>query len=124
MKTLELYMMKDGSEDERLSYKDLAEYGESCRLARPEEMTLEAMTQMLDLCAEDCNAHDFVCVHRGLAAILMQEIGREAATKVMRRLVNYQGLHGLVGVCGEGDVENAEKELKLSLRDWSYWSLA
>jgi hypothetical protein len=120
MKTRQMYMVKeDGDEDERLS---CADYYPHIRDPDPEEVTLEAMAQLMDEAAEDCNAHDFVGVHRGLAAILFQEVGREKAGDIMRRLVNYEGLYGLVGICG-GDVENAEQELGVPLQDWSDWAL-
>lgn len=100
-----------------------ADYYPHMREPRPEEITLEALTDLMDLKAESCNAHAFVCVHRGLAAILFREVGRDAATRIMRRLVNYSGLHGLVGAYGQGDVRNAEEELGVSLHDWSEWRM-
>lgn len=115
-------MIRDDGETERLSFRNT--YASSVRDATDADATLEAMAQLLDEQAENCNAHDFVCVHRGLAAILFQEMGREAATRVMRRIVNYEGLYGLVGVCGKGNLETAEAELGMSLHDWSDWSLA
>jgi hypothetical protein len=120
-KVTKLYMNQESDGPELLGFKN--RYVDKSRPANPEEETLEAMAQLLDEQAENCNAHDFVCCHRGLAAILNQEVGRESATKVMRRLVNYEGLYGLVGVCGKGDVENAEKELKVPLNGWGDWSL-
>ena len=123
MKTIDLYMVKDDGDDAEKLHANPKYYPQQ-RLAKPEEITLEAMAQLMDEAAENCNAHDFVCVHRGLAAILFQEVGRDEATKVMRRLVNYTGLYGLVGVCGKGDVKTAEKELGVSLHDWSDWSLS
>lgn len=120
IKELQLYVVSEDGGPGFLSFK--TDYGK-VRKADPKDCTLEAMAQLLDERAENCNAHDFVCCHRGLAAVLFQVLGREAATKVMRRLVNYDGLHGMIGVCGEGDVERAEKELKVPLQDWSDWKL-
>jgi hypothetical protein len=108
---------------EELDAKRLSMRSEDARPAKDSEITLEALAQMMDEAAESCNAHDFVCVHRGLAVILFQELGRADATKVMRRLANYTGLYGMTGVCGEGDVEPAEKELGVSLHDWSDWKI-
>ncbi len=73
------------------------------------------MADMLDRSAENCNAHEFAGVHRKLAVLLRQEGGNELATRVMRRLVNYTGLYGLEGVCGQGDEELVAKELKADM---------
>ena len=83
-------------------------YAEQCRPATREEATLELMAECLDHDAENRNAHDFACSHLGLAALLIQEVGREAATKLMRRLAGYGGLHGMTGVCGAGDGSASE----------------
>jgi len=112
---------EDGSDCWWLTDRD---YYDQEREPLPEDVTAEALAHLMDHNAEQCNAHDFVCAHRGLAQILAQEVGREAATRILRRLVNYEGLHGLVGVCGTGDVAAAERELGCSLHDWSEWSLA
>lgn len=121
MKIVPLFVTRDEPDSKfRLSMDG---DGEVSREATPKDETLEALAQMLDEEAENCNAHDFVACHRGLAAIMFQELGRASATKVMRRLVNYEGLYGLTGVCGKGDVDRAEKELGMSLHDWSDWKL-
>jgi hypothetical protein len=96
---------------------------ESWREATNADATLERMADMLDADAESINAHDFVCCHRGLAVVLFQELGRDKATTVMRRIANYRGLHGMLGVCGRTNPADAEKELGVSLSDWSLWSL-
>lgn len=85
------------------------------RKATPREERLLAMADMLDRSAENCNAHEFAGVHRKLAVLLRQEGGNELATRVMRRLVNYTGLYGLEGVCGQGDEELVAKELKADM---------
>lgn len=84
------------------------------RPAKKEEETLDAMAGMLDLHAEECNAHEFVCVHRGLAVILAQELGIETARRVMRRIVNYAGLHGMMGWGLISDKQLPELELGVS----------
>ena len=99
-------------------------YYDEYRDPMPEEVTAEALADMMDRNAEGCNAHDFVCSHRGLAQVLGQEVGREAATRILRRLADYEGLYGMVGVCGAGDVANTERELGCSLHSWHQWHLA
>jgi len=124
MKTTPLYMVREtGDDNSTPEFLTTADYFPHMREPRPEEITLEALTQLMDENAERCNAHNFVCVHRGLAAILFREVGRKAATKIMRRLVNYGGLHGLIGAYGQGDVGNAEEELEVSLHGWKEWRL-
>jgi hypothetical protein len=114
MKTKKLWMVREGPGDcEFLRFYNLVFAIK--RPAKPEDETLEAMADMLDMAAEDCNAHDFVNAHHAVAIILHQEVGREAATRVMRRLVNYEGLYGLVGSCGKGSKRTVERELKMSL---------
>lgn len=83
------------------------------RIAETNEITIEAMAQMLDLDAESCNAHDFCGSHVSLAQLIRQELGDPAAFKIMRRLCNYRGLHGMEGVCGVGDPEQVAKELAI-----------
>jgi hypothetical protein len=122
IKVKPLYMVHEDGEPSEYLYMRLGVYRQE-RLAMPQEETLKAMADMLDRFAEDCNASDFVGVHRGLAVILAQEFGELAARIIMRRLVNYDGLFGLVGVCGKGDVKRAEKELGVSLHDDSEWTL-
>src|SRR3990167_978191 len=116
MNMKQLYMAREDDGAEWLTFTP--EYAAHSREAKPEEVTLERMADLLDLKAEDINAHDFVCCHRGLAALLNQEVGREAATRVMRRIVNYEGLQGMVGVCGAGDTKLASQELGVPLDSW------
>ena len=96
---------------------------DSARPSKPKDESLESLADLMDFSAESCNAHEFVCTHRGLAVILFQEVGRKRATAIMRRIANYEGLYGLVGVSGKGDLEQAEEELGVSLHDTSDWSL-
>ncbi|PTY03913.1 hypothetical protein DB346_02925 [Verrucomicrobia bacterium LW23] len=116
--------MVRGSEedDEYLSWNPLHCF--SHREAKSEEVTLETMADLMDQQAENCNAHDFVCVHRGLAVILFRQLGREKATQVFRQLIDFEGLYGMVGVCGRGDVEAHEEALGVSLQDWSDWQIS
>lgn len=100
--------------------ESMLDYGEDFnddekRPARLSEITVDSLADMLDRHAENCNAHDFCGCHRGLGAILKQELPNKTALRVMRRLANYEGLHGMCGVAGAGDVERAEKELGVKL---------
>ena len=97
----------------------------SRRPAKPEEITLEALADMLDQDAENRNAHDFVLCHRALAALLHQMVGRSQATQIFRRLAGYQGLHGMNGVCGAGfkSEKAVAKELGVPLDGWKKWKL-
>lgn len=119
-----LWMVKqDDSSCERLAFYNL-DFVDHKRPSNPEDETLERMADMLDMAAEDCNAHEFVNAHHALAVILHQEVGRNDATRIMRRIVNYEGLHGLVGVCGKGDEKTVESELKMDMRSMPQeWNL-
>ena len=65
--------------------------------------TLEDLVWLCDRKAEAVNAHDFCGIHRLLGAVLYQQQGREAATKTMLRITKLGGLHGMGGVCSDGD---------------------
>lgn len=119
-----LYMVRDNIDDPGHwhlmwdnGHYDKESYDE-WRLAEENDVTLENVVDLLDQHAESINAHDFVTTHRALAALMVKEIGREAATKVFLRLVSFEGLHGLTGVCGRTDVEEHEKELGVRLNCW------
>lgn len=104
----------------------LSVYHDTCidesREAKDEEITLKGLADLLDQRAESINAHAFVCTHRGLACLLTREIGEDAAKKIFLKLYEYDGLQGMVGYAGAGDGE-AEKDLGVSLSDWSAWDL-
>lgn len=95
------------------------------RDARDEEVTLEALADLFDQDAENANAHDFVLCHRGLAALLHQEVGREAATRIFRRLAAFNGLHGMGDVAATGRVsqKEVEKDLGVPLGGCKAWKL-
>lgn len=63
--------------------------------------TLEELADLCDRHAGNRNNHEFVGAHRILAAILHQQLGRDAATKVMRAVAEYGGLDYASG-CGIG----------------------
>ncbi len=118
----QLYMVsEDDGESRRLSTR--SHYYPESRPAEPHEITLEAMADMLDHDAESANAHDFVMCHRALAALIHREAGREVATRVMRRLVDFDGLQGIVGVCGCGNPKETAKALGVPLDGWKKWRL-
>ena len=104
----------------------LSKYKDTCidssEIATEDKLTLKRMANFLDQDAESINAHDYVCSHRGLACLLAKDIGEDKATSIFKKLIKYQGLHGMVGCAGAGDGE-AEKDLGVSLSDWSDWDL-
>lgn len=63
------------------------------RPAREDEVTLEAMAEMLGQDAEGGNYHDFVRIYPKLAAMIAEESNRDIARRVMRRIVDAGGLH-------------------------------
>lgn len=83
------------------------------------DFKLEELADLCDEQAEQCNAHDFVGSHRGLAALLYREVGRELATRVMRHIAEMGGLDGMNGVCTDQD---AFVELGIT-EPWKEWSL-
>ncbi len=126
MKHKPLYMVHDNCGGEQSAeWLELSDedYQGTSRLARDEEVTLEAMADVLDHDAENINAHDFVGAHRGLAALLHREIGRAGATEILRFLCDLRGLHGMLGVCGRTDVGDAEKALGVVLSHSAPWRL-
>lgn len=110
IKVLDLVMSSDW-DDVEMGLGYASECGEFSRKAKKSDVTLEAMAILLDNWAGNCNAHDFCGVHKLLALLLHQELGRTKATRIMRRLVNYEGLNGMDGVAGSGDPDLAKKEL-------------
>lgn len=67
------------------------------------ESTLEELVGLCDQSAESCNAHDFCGTHRLLGSLLFKRYGRESATETMLAIALYGGLHGMSGVCSDGD---------------------
>ena len=82
------------------------------------EVTLEQLVELCDHDAENVNAHDFCGSHRLLAALLCRSIGRALATEIFFEIATRRGLHGMGGVCVDGD---AYRELKVGRAgyDWS-----
>lgn len=84
------------------------------------DATLEELADLCDQCAENVNAHDFVGVHRLLAALLQRELGRDGAKVVMRHIAELGGLDGMNGICGQ---DNAFADLGVP-EPWQDWKLA
>lgn len=119
MKKKMLYMVKsDGDDGEYLRMSSGFKDFDQSRPATDADLTLEAIVDLLDGDAESSNAHDFVTTHRALAALLIQEIGRDAATKFFLRLVDFGGLHGLTGIGGGINLNEHEQALGVKLRCW------
>ncbi len=94
-------------------------YGDAKVISRGgEDATLEELVELCDRDAEDVNAHDFCSIHRLLGAVLFRRYGRESATASMRDIALMRGLHGMGGICCEGD---AFKELNVGKagHDWN-----
>lgn len=120
---MESLVMANNTGDEGWYLSFHSTYNDRERPATPDELNLKAIVDLLDGHAENINAHDFVMCHRALAALLYHEVGEEKATQIFQRLAGYQGLHGMVGCAGAGDVTETEEDLQVQLRDWSSWEL-
>lgn len=65
----------------------------------PDPFAIRAkIADMLDSDAGNGNWHDFVGAHVKLARLLTKEVGRDAALKIMRKIADRQGLHGMNGM--------------------------
>ena len=88
------WMVKQGKDDgEHLATSNA--YCESSRLATDRDMTPVAIADMLDHDAENGNWHAFVGCHVKLAQLLTREVGKSTAARIMRRIVDMDGLHGM-----------------------------
>ena len=96
---------------------------DSFREAEIDEVTIEQLADMFDSHAENINAHDFVTTHRALAALLYKNFGRKKATEILMLLIDFEGLHGLTGVCGRTNPDEHEKKLCVPLNNWKNWNL-
>ena len=122
MKPVKLYMVAHcQGDDEYLSDDKVGAH--SWREATMKDLTIEALASYLDQDAENINAHDYCGAHRRLAALLHQMIGHTRTWKVLWKLVEYRGLHGMVGVCGRGDPDAVADELGLPRNDGEEWKL-
>jgi len=80
---------------------------------------LEKDAEYCDSKAEARNDHDYVGAHRVLAALLYQEVGREVATRIMKRIKRLKGLDGMVGMDG---IPPAFEKLGVT-EPWNKWFL-
>lgn len=89
------------------------------------DASLEEIVELMDRDAEDCNAHDFVGVHRLLVAVLLKDFQpttdpeyswkRDLVKHLMVKIAFRGGLHSMNGVCGRKDsIKECEKILKRS----------
>jgi len=94
--------------------------GATVARTREEDLLIGPMAEDMDEDAEQINAHDLVGLHSALAVLLVQEVGAEAARRVIRRLWDYHGFHGMFGVCCGGEPRDkskqAERDLKINTR--------
>lgn len=79
--------------------------------------TLEDLVGLCDRDAENVNAHDFVGSHRLLGGLLFRDLGRKLATKIMLRIAERRGQHGMGGLCGLPD-SYAELGVGEDGKDW------
>ncbi len=107
----EIWLVKHDSITDKpsLEYFDSgAPYAEITERDAGASATAEDLANLCDRDAENCNAHDFVGVHRLLGALLYRRHGRVEATATLLRIVELGGLHGMTGLC---DREDAYAEL-------------
>lgn len=64
-----------------------------CRPARPEEVTLADLADLLDMKAEDANYHGFVGSHAWLAGVLERRCSPGQALAVLLEILAAGGLH-------------------------------
>lgn len=60
-----------------------------------DDATLEDIAAFCDMEAESANRHGMVGVHLWLALYLQREVGREAATRILREIAERGGLDEL-----------------------------
>lgn len=78
--------------------------------------TLEEYADLCDREAVARNNHKYNGVHRILAALLYQRVGRAVATGIMREIAEYGGMDGMNGV---GRAEGAFADLGVpEYGDW------
>lgn len=94
MNQKKLYMVKE-SDDGPESMKMDNEGYHSSRIATDKDITLVELSDVLDRDAENKNNHDFVGCHFNLAMLLENQVGNSEATKIMRKIVDAGGLHGM-----------------------------
>ena len=101
MKKLVMAIASEG-DDWFLEYESRSH--ERQRPASPDEITIDALCDVMDQDAENINAHAFAGVHRRLATLMTETLGLDPdmVRHVYIALAERQGLHGLDGYCGAG----------------------
>ena len=82
-----------------------------------QQTTLEQLANLCDQDAGSDNNHEFVGIHRVLAALLYQRVGREQATMLMFDIACRGGLDGMAGIGGKQD-SFAEFGIAEPWQDW------
>lgn len=94
--------------------------GSTVARTREEDLRIGEMAEDMDEDAEQINAHDLTGIHSALAVILVQEVGAEAARRVIRRLWDYRGFQGMFGICCGNEARDkskkAERDLNINTR--------
>lgn len=93
-----LYMIKYDSESDFTLSPTNDPRADYFRHAKPSEITLYSMAEMLDQDAENGNERSFVGVHCRLAEILRNRLfgqNSSMAKRIMRDIVNAGGLHNM-----------------------------
>jgi hypothetical protein len=120
-RTIVAIIEKDHENDETtpvLCYADEVMLLENEQVVANPTMTLEMLADFLDLEAEAGGSSSYG-VHRLLAVLFYQALGRAQATELMKKIAEYGGLDGMCGADGEGD---AFADLGVQ-KPWHSWSL-
>lgn len=88
-----LYMIRDDEESNFVLSLD-KDYPQS-RPATKDEISVEAIAEMLDFDAENSNHHGMVGCHKKLAEIMLKTITCDQTLEIMRCIADGDGLHFL-----------------------------
>ena len=89
-----VWVLNDPNDPAEGSHLDHGDY-ETPATEQPEP-TLEQYADYADEHAEAANFHAFVGVYRILATILCREFGRGMATRALRIIAEYDGIHEML----------------------------
>lgn len=90
-----LFMVNENDDGDGWYLSDDARGYPHSRPAAEEDIRPETMAEMMDMACESENYHHLVGAHEALASILVDEVGFDAAKRIMRRLVNRGSLMNL-----------------------------
>lgn len=97
-----LYEIREDDEEEwRIS--DNPEFADHQRPLDTHAVSLEQLAEYCDFMAEQRNNHEFIGAHHILAALLIDELGRDTTKAIMLRIAEHGGLDSMNGVGGEQD---------------------